>query len=374
MEFQSTKTDLLKGLSWTQTVVDRKATMPILANCCLETKAKTLTITATDLEVGVTIEQPVETKAAGKITVGARALFDIVKSLPDERVHFKVGENQRVEVKAGKSQFKIAGLAADEYPALPQTPNAEKMSLAASAMLEMIEKTAYAMSTDETRYNLNGLFMEQVTEGAAKGEARLRLAATDGHRLSYADRVVAGKWKLPAGVIVPRKGIMEWRRFLDGATGDFTLRIDEKYIAAERDNVTLLIRLIDGQFPPYQQVIPKDHKWLVTVPRDEFGAALRRVQLVTSERIRGVKFRFSPGHLDISAQNPDLGEAYEELQVGYKGETFEVGFNARYFQDVLNVVADEQLVLELKGELAPCVIRSEFDRDFLAVIMPMRLS
>ncbi|MBI4239222.1 MAG: DNA polymerase III subunit beta [Deltaproteobacteria bacterium] len=374
MEFHSTKSDLLKSLSWTQTVVDRKATMPILANCCLAAEGKLLTLTATDLEVGVTVAQPVETKVAGKVTVGARALYDIVKSLPDDRVHLKVGENHRVEVKAGKSQFKIVGLAADEYPALPQTPSAEKVSMAASAMLEMIEKTVYAMSTDETRYNLNGLFMEQVADAGAKGAARLRVAATDGHRLSYADRLVAGKWKLPAGVIVPRKGILEWRRLLEGASGDFILRLDEKYIAVERDNVSLLIRLIDGQFPPYSQVIPKDHKWLVTVPRDEFGAALRRVQLVTSERIRGVKFRFSPGHLDISAQNPDLGEAYEELQVGYKGETFEVGFNARYFQDVLNVVTDEQLVLELKGELAPCVIRSEFDRDFLSVIMPMRLS
>lgn len=371
MEITINREHLLKGLSSAQGVVDRKATMPILANCCLEAKSKTLRITATDLEVGLVVEEPSETKAPGKMTVGARTLYDIVKALPEERVSIKVMANNWVNISSGRAEFKIVGLSADEFPQLPITKNAETHSIDAQTFAEMLTKSTFAMSTDETRYNLNGIFLEPIEE---EGKSLLRLVATDGHRLAYVERPMPGKWKLQEGLLVPRKGVTEWKKLLDGVEGNFTMQLEKKYITVESGNVTLLIRLLDGKFPPYRQVIPKSNKWVIGVDREAFGQALRRVQLVTTERARGVRFKVSPGHLDLSAQNPDVGEANEEIPINFKGETFEIGFNPRYFSDVLAVIPDEQVLLELKGEMGPCIIRSEFDKNFLAVIMPMRLN
>ncbi len=366
MEIKIPKKELLQGLACTQGVVEKKSTMPILANVCLKADGKTLTLTATDLEVGVIVEHPAEVLQKGAVTLAARALFDIVKELPEDRVSLKVLPNQWVEITSGKAQFKIVGLSADEFPKLPAVTKDNTVTIDVTAFHEMIAKTSYAMSTDETRYNLNGVYMEKVEGG-------MRLVATDGHRLAYTDRPVKGKWTLEKGVIIPRKGILEWKRLLDNASGEFSMSVDPKHIMVQHGNAVLLIRLIDGQYPPYQQVVPKEQKWVVALDRAGFAQALRRVQLVTTDRSRGVKFRVSPKHLEIMAKNPDVGEAHEELQVKYKGETFEIGFNGRYFSDVLSILADEEVVMELKGEMGPCVIRSEFDRAFLAVIMPMRL-
>lgn len=366
MEIKIAKKELLHGLACTQGVVEKKSTMPILANVCLKAEAKTIMLSATDLEVGVMVEQAAEILQKGSVTVSARAIFDIVKELPDERVHLKVLPNYWVEITSGKVQFKIVGLSADEFPKLPSVPKEGTFHVDVTAFHDMIAKTAYAMSTDETRYALNGVFLEKV------GDA-MRLVATDGHRLSYTDRPVKGKWTLDKGVIIPRKGILEWKRLLEGAEGEFTMSVDSKHVMVTKGNAVLMIRLIDGQYPPYNQVIPKEQKWVIAADRLALMQGLRRVQLVTTDRSRGVRFRVSPKHLEITAKNPDVGEAHEELQVKYKGETFEIGFNGRYFSDVLNILTDEEVVLELKGEMGPCVIRSEFDRSFLAVIMPMRL-
>jgi DNA polymerase III subunit beta len=366
MEFRIAKSELLQGLARTQGVVERKSTMPVLANVCLTTKGTHLVLSATDLEVGLISKHGCETSKEGSITVGARALFDIVKELSDDKVHLKVMANNWVEIKSGKSHFKIVGLSADEFPKLPKGGGETSLTLDVEAFQEMVGKTAFSMSTDETRYNLNGVLLEHTNK-------RLRMVATDGHRLSYADRPVKGKWTLEKGVIIPRKGILEWKKLLDGAEGSFRLQVDPKHVTVEYENVTLLMRLIDGQYPPYDQVIPKAAKWVVSVEREAMQQALRRVQLVTTDRSRGVRFRLSPKHLEMMAKNPDVGEAHEELAANYQGETVEIGFNARFFADVLSVLPDEQVVLELKGEMGPCVIRSEFDRDFLCVIMPMRL-
>lgn len=366
MEIKIQKKELLQGLSWTQSVVDRKATMPILANCCLHASGKLLTIRATDLEVGIMVDHAAEVVAPGAVAVAARALFDIVKELPDERVHLKTLPNHWITIVSGKSKFKIVGLSADEFPKLPDVGDGDVNTMDVAAFHDMIAKTAYAMSTDETRYNLNGVLLEYC-------KPQLRMVATDGHRLACVDRPVKGTWALDKGVLIPRKGIMEWKRLLDGAEGDFSVRVDPKHVTVHRGNVTLIVRLIDGQFPPYQQVIPKEHSRLLSVDRMALHQALRRVMLVTTDRSRGVCFRLSPGHLELSAKNADVGEAHEELKADYKGETYEVGFNVKYFLDVLNVLEDEKAVLAMKGDMGPCLIRSEADPACVSVVMPMRL-
>lgn len=369
MELRINKNGFLKSLGWTQGVVERRSTMPILANCLLEAKTKGVAITATDLEVGVVVEEAAEVTTPGKVTVAAKGLFDIVRELPEDRATIKVLANHWVEITSGKARFKIAGMSAEEFPNLPVTEKGEMYTADAPGVSEMIRKVSYAISTDETRFNLNGVFAE-VIDG---DPVSLRFVATDSHRLSYAQHPVQGKWKLGKGVIIPRKGIMELRRLLDGVEGNFGLQFSPKHITVQRENVTLMIRLIDGQFPPYQQVIPKDHQRIVAVERAALIHALRRAQIVTTDRSRGVALAFSSGNLRMTVNNPDMGEVEEELPATYKGETFKWAVNGRYLADVLGTIQDEQAILELKGEVSPCIIRSEYDKGFLAVVMPMRI-
>jgi len=370
MEIKMPRGELLKGLSIVQGIVERKTTMPILANVLMEAKGKTLTLTATDLEVGVTNMMAAEVIREGKLTVHARGLYDIVKELPDEAVHMNAMENQWVEISCGKAIFKIVGLSPDEFPSLPKRGSGVEVKIEAETIKEMIEKTSFAMSTDETRYNLNGVYIEQVKDGEKES---LRMVATDGHRLSIIDREIGGKWKLTKGVIIPRKGIVELKRLVDMAEGEIELSIDEKHVIASNKQTILIIRLIDGQFPPYKQVLPTQLKRAIGMDRKNILEVLRRVSVMSADRSRGVRFAFSPKNLEVSTSNPDFGEAKEELSINYKGEKFEIGFNARYFIDVLNVLDDEEAQFQMGDDTTPCVLKSDHDRGFTHIVMPMRL-
>jgi len=370
MEIKISRNEFLKGLSLVQGIVERKTTMPILANVLLEGKGRGLILTATDLEVGVTSTLPAEVVKEGKIAVHARGLYDIVRELPEEPIHLTVGENLWVEIACGRAKFKIVGLSPTEFPALPKKAEGVSLRIDGNTIEEMIEKTAFAMSTDETRFNLNGIYLEQAKEGDGN---TLRMVATDGHRLSIIEREVKGKWKLPKGVIVPRKGILELKRLIGGKDGPLDLSIDEKHVVATNGETTLIIRLIDGQFPPYKQVLPSQTKRTIGVERQSILQVLKRVSILSVDRSRGVKFSFSPKNLEVSTSNPDFGEAREELTITYKGEKFEIGFNARYFIDVLNVLPDEQAELQMGDDTTPCVLKSEKDKGFTHIVMPMRL-
>ncbi len=371
MEIKITKTEFLNGLYWTQSVVERKVTMPILSNALLEASSRTLTITATDMVVGVRSTHTADVATPGKVTINAKSLYEIIRQLPDEKIKISVGNNHWMEIVSGKSRFKIVGMAADEFPKISFLEGKENQQLPSETILEMIEKTAYAMSNDEVRYNLNGIYCEAKE---MEGKPGLRFVATDGHRMAYCDRATPERFNLPRGAIIPRKGVGELKRLCDGG-GDASVSLffDAKQMVVGRGSVMMLIRLVDGQFPPYEQVIPKDLSKVVTVDRRLFGEALRRASLVASELSHAVKMTFSPGLIEISTTNPDVGEVNEELAATYKGETFDVGFNARYFLDILEVISDEAVVMGLKNNVSPCVIRSEFDRGFLSMVMPRRL-
>lgn len=371
MEIKITKTELLNGLYWTQSVVERKVTMPILSNALIEATPKTLTITATDLEVGVRSTHAADVAKPGKVTVNAKNLYEIIRQLPDEKVKLSVGANHWMEIVSGKSRFKIVGMPADEFPNLSFSEGKEAQSLSPDTILEMIGKSAYAMSTDEVRYNLNGIYCEAKE---VEGKPGLRFVATDGHRMAYCERATPGKVALAKGVIIPRKGVGELKRLCDGG-GDASVSLffDAKQLVASRGSVTLMVRLIDGQFPPYEQVIPKDLPKVVTADRKQFIDSLKRASLVASDMSHAIKMTFSPGMIEINTANPDVGEVHEELGATYKGETFDVGFNAKYFLDLLAVISDEAVVMGLKNNVSPCVIRSEFDRGFLSMVMPRRL-
>lgn len=370
MELKIKRSEILKGLGLVQSIVERKTTMPILANVLLEAKKKILSITATDLEVGLNGTFLTDVISEGKLVVHARSVYDIVKELPDELIHFKVIDGNWIEINCGKSNFKIVGLSPDEFPSLPVRGAGDTRKVESLLLNDMMEKTSFAMSTDETRYNLNGIY---VGEAGDKGNKKIRMVATDGHRLSIMERDVNADWNIGKGVIVPRKGIAELKKITEGSDSTIEMWVDSKHLIAYKDNITLVVRLIDGQFPPYEQVVPKKVKRVVVVEKELLIKALKRISVISTERSRGVKFSFSPNNLDIFASNPDMGEAHEEIPSKYKGESFEVGFNVRYVLDVLNVLKDEEAVMQLGDETSPCMFQSEKDRGFTHVIMPMRL-
>ncbi|OGQ56816.1 MAG: DNA polymerase III subunit beta [Deltaproteobacteria bacterium RIFCSPLOWO2_02_FULL_50_16] len=368
MEFKVNRNEFLKSLRWIQGVVERKTTMPILTNVLIEGEAKRLTLTATDLEIGIRVECPAEVSSPGMIVVSARSLYEIIKELVIDRVRLKGEEGKRLEIHAGRSEFKVVAMKADDFPSVMEGGTNSFTPLEGSLLLEMVEKTAYAISSDETRYALNGVYIEKLKE-----ENGLRMVATDGHRLSYVDRKIGREFLLKKGVIIPKKGIQELKKLISEGEGDFELALDEKNMMARRGTTTVLARLIEGQYPEYQQVIPTTTGRYLSVHRETFIGALKRASVMATDRVNGIHLKVSPGNLEVSSNNPDLGEAREELDVDYKGETFQVGFNPRYLLDILNVIEDEKVVLELKDEVSPCIIRSEYDKSFLALVMPMRV-
>ncbi|MBI2336383.1 MAG: DNA polymerase III subunit beta [Deltaproteobacteria bacterium] len=364
MDFKIKRNDLLQGLQTIQSIVDRKSTMPILSNALFQLSQSGLRISATDLEVGMIVEIPVQCNLEGKAALPAKSLYEIAKELGGEEIIFRAKTSGWVELGCGKSQFKIVQLPAEEFPSMPVIDVSKLVKVSGEDLVYLIEKTSYAVSLDETKYNLNGVYLERVDKES------LRMVATDGHRLSHVERKVA--LGLEKGVIIPRKGVMEMKRLL-ASGGEYLFGVEGRNVVLKTDQALLIVRLIEGDFPDYQKVIPKDLEKVVSVGRNEILGALRRVSLLSQDKNRGVKMIFSSGNLEIQSSNPDIGEAREELEVDYKGERVEVGFNPRYFLDTIHALSDEKIILEFKDEISPCVMRSEYDRSFINVIMPMRL-
>jgi DNA polymerase-3 subunit beta len=368
MELKVKREDFLKALYWTQSTVERRNTMPILANVLIESHGGSIRVTATDLEIGVRAKLEGEILQEGMVTLNARKLYEIVREAAEETVYLRRLENEWVEVKSGKSVFKMVGLDAREFPAFPDFGPENLIPIPAMVLKEMIDKTAFSVSTDESRSSLNGAFLEEGDGG------KLRMVATDGHRLASIERGVSSLG-LEKGVILPRKGLSELKKLLeDVEEGVVFLGFKGNMGLVARDNVELFMRLIEGDYPDYGKVIPKDNPLHVKVEQRGLLRALRRVSILSSERYRGVKVEFRQGNMMISASNPDLGEVVEEVEIEYGGKPLTVGFNARYLMDMLGVLGDDADVgVELKDELSPSLLRRDGDDEYLYVIMPMRL-
>lgn len=368
MEFRAKREDFLATLYWTQGIVERRNTMPILANVLIECRNGDIRVTATDLEVGVRGKLNGEVLHEGMVTLNAKKLYEIVREAPEETLQLKRLENEWVEIKSGKSVFKVVGIDAQEFPQFPKFEGENLSATPASVIREMIERTIFSVSTDETRHSLNGVLMEE------SGGGGVRMVATDGHRLALIERGI-GSLGLEKGVIVPRKGLAELRRLLEEAEdGIVSVGFKENMGLVVKDNVELFMRLIDGDFPDYTKVIPKDNPHIVKVEQDGLLRALRRVSILSSERYKGIKVELKEGRISISANNPDLGEAVEEIEIDYQGKALMIGFNARYLIDVLGILgAAGDVEVQLKDEVSPSVIRKAGDEGYLYVVMPMRL-
>jgi DNA polymerase-3 subunit beta len=369
MELRIAIDELRKALYRAQGIVERRTTMPILANVLVTAASKSgVQVTAFDLDIGVVSEHPAEVLKAGAVTLSAKYFFDIVQNLPESPVSIKTTANNYAEITSGSAHFKIVGMAAEEYPKLPKEESATLGKVNGGALLEMIKKTSFAVSSDETRYILNGVFFEPKEAG------KVRMVATDGHRLALIERPLEGEFKLKGGVIVPRKGLFELKRLLDEAPeAECQLGFAQNSALFKKSGLTMVMRLIDGQFPEYQRVIPPQAERAVTVPRTRFLDALKRISLLSAEKSNAVKVSLTENLLRITSSNPDLGEAKDDIDVEFRGNEIHVGFNARYLIDVLSVLEGTEIIFELGDEHSPGVLRAPEDPGYTAVIMPMRI-
>jgi DNA polymerase-3 subunit beta len=364
MEVTLNRDQFLKGLQMVQNIVEPRQTLPILANVLLETEGDTVRLTATDLEVGARVAVPARIVGKGAITVSARKLAEIVKELPAADLNLRVQDNAAVALKCGSASYKLVGMAPDDFPPVVPSEKAAWLKVEGKTLREMLAQTAFAVSHDETRYALNGVLFALAGKEA-------RLVATDGHRLAMARRTLGNVGAATTG-IVPRKAISEIMRVL-GSGEDVEIALTENQFVLQMPNFIMTARLIEGQFPNYDAVIPKAHPGKLVISRGALTAALRRVAVMAEERNKPVKLVLAPAALRLSASSQDLGEAEETLDIDYSGAEVSIGFNSRYLLDAISPIEKDQVLLEFKDGLSPGVIRSVDDEGYCCVIMPMRI-
>jgi DNA polymerase III subunit beta len=377
MNFEIEKREFIKGLGLMQSVAGRKTTLPILSHILLEWEKNSLYLTGTDLETGIREELVAKIHQKGKASVSAKKLYEIVRELPEEAIHIQKKENHWITLQCGKSVFNLAGLDPEEFPSLP-TYQEENFSTVSNQLIrEMIEKTVFAASNEESRYHLNGVLFAQTKQGSTE---MLRMVATDGHRLSLIDRENQKIRGLEEkGMIIPKKGILEIKKIIGDRNGDEEMGVyfNATHGFFKMGKSLTVIRLIDGEFPEYEQVVPKGNDKKLMMAKEKMVSSLKRVSTMASERMEGVKFSLKKNSVEMTSTHQDFGDAQEEVEVAYEGPPLQVGFNARYLIEAISVIDTEEILLELKDEGSPGILRPSSSApgpsNQFCIIMPMRL-
>ena len=369
MNLSITKDQIIAGLQAVQNVVSNRTTLPILSNVLLRAENGKLELTATDLDVTVVCSVDAKVTKEGSTTVPVKKLFGIVRELNGGEIELETDEKNVTSVRSGSSFFKINGLGADEFPPINQKKDDKKVVLSQETIRSMLKKTSFAVSTDESRYVLNGIFI-------SLKEGKMTLVATDGRRLALVDEEVDIPEKSSGEFIVPAKAVNELNRLLQDK-GEVEMKFGENHASfALKDDkgfsVLLITKLIEGNYPNYRQVIPGEAKERIPLVREELLQALRRAEIMTSEKANSVKMSFGRNALAITANSPEVGEARETIAVNYKGKEMAIAFNPRYLIDPLAALAEDEVFIELIDELSPGVLK--INGPFLYVVMPMRLS
>jgi DNA polymerase-3 subunit beta len=324
MELKIAKTELLRGLRLAQGIADRKSTMPMLANVLLRMQGKNqLLVAATDLNVSLTAELKSVNVGEGGITLGAKNLYELISSAPGDEISLKKADNHWAEIKSGKVSYKVVGMPDRDFPKVPDHREATYSTIESAVLREMIDRTLFSVCNDETRFHLNGVYFE--SDGS-----KARMVSTDGHRLSKVERTIANGPKLSAGVIIPKKGLLEMKKVLESGP-TVKLAIKTPHLFLVQDDIAIAVKLIDAQFPPYEQGVT------------------------------------------VASDNPDLGEVREELDAEYNGEAIAIGFNPKYVVELLGQMSSDQVTLSLGGELDPGLLKPLTGDDYLGVVMPMRI-
>jgi DNA polymerase-3 subunit beta len=365
MKFSAPREAILKPLQAVIGVVERRQTMPILSHILLRVIDGKLAITASDLEVELVAETAVDTKAVGEITVPGRKFYDICRALPEGCKIDVSTTGDRLTLAAGRSRFTLSTLNSSDFPTVDSMAGQHSLEIDQAVLRSLIEKTQFSMAQQDVRYYLNGLLLE--TEGK-----RLRAVATDGHRLALADATLAAKAGKDGQVIMPRKGVLELNRLLDGE-GKLTIAIGTNHIRVDLEGVRLTSKLIDGRFPDYERVIPSKAANIIKADRELLRQALQRTGILSNEKYRGVRLELEAGKATLSANNPDQEEATESLELEYQGQGMEIGFNVNYLLEALNAVGGEQVELHITDANSSCLIVAPGSESVKYVVMPMRL-
>lgn len=364
MKFRIAKEAFLDGLQQVQHVVSSRTTLPILSNVLIEASEEGLRLTTTDLDVGVSGTAEAEVSKSGATTLPVKRLVNIIRELPSAEIEVSVDGKNVASIKSGPSFFKIIGLPDGEFPPLAGFSEAKEYKIPQAIFRNALKKTSYAISTDETRYVLNGIF-------SSFKEGKLTLVATDGRRLAMVDHELEFPSSHETDFIIPSKAVQELQRLL-GTEGDMILKLSDNQVCFEIGSSVIVSKLIEGNYPNYRQVIPGDSKERLTLSREQLLETTRRVSLLSSEKSNSVKLTFGPNQVDVMANSPDIGEANESLDVKYDGQEFSIAFNPEFLMAPLKSLEEDEIHLDLIDEMSPGVLRTE--DAFLYVLMPMRVT
>jgi len=365
MKFSAGRDALLKPLQAVIGVVERRQTMPILANVLLVAKGDQLSVTATDLEVELVATADVSVDAPGEVTVPGRKLLDICRALPDGAEISLAQAGDKVSIRSGKSKFTLATLPAAEFPTVEDISAGQRIELPQNSLARLLEKTHFSMAQQDVRYYLNGLLVET-------GSKHVRAVATDGHRLALCQVALEGGKMPEKQVIVPRKGVLELQRLMSGE-GNLGLELGSNHIRIQLDGIRFTSKLIDGRFPEYERVIPKDTANELTADRLELRGALQRTAILSNEKYRGIRLVLRSGSMVLQAHNPEQEEAEEEVEIRYEGSDIEIGFNVNYLLDALGAIESDEVTLSVVDANSSCLLREPGNDNAKYVVMPMRL-
>jgi DNA polymerase-3 subunit beta len=371
MEFNIKRDVFLAGIQKTLGIVEKKTTMPILSNLLLMSGQNRVTIVATDREMGIVADYEAEVISEGKITLSARKLHEMVREIQGDKIHIIKKENDVVVLTCNKATYRIPGIPADDYP-MVVNEEIPFYPVKGGALKELIRKTGFAMSTDEMRKTLCGVLMEMEEIGETFW---LRMVATDGHRLSMMKVETSGKiyMGMEKNVIIPRKGVMEIRRLVEDEAGDVMFGVRQGMCIIKTDHTMLKVSLIDGDYPDYRRVIPADKGFVVDVDKNKFLHAIRRMGVISSERYNGVIMTLCEDKMILNSNNPDVGEADDEIDVLYAGEKRSVGYNITYLSDAVDVIDEDMVAFEVGEGMKPGIVRAVGNDNYFCIVMPLKL-
>jgi DNA polymerase III subunit beta len=370
MEFKINRNTFLDGIQKTLGIVEKKTTTPILNNVLLKTEFNKLTIIATDREISLISDYDADIAEKGEITISAKKLYEMVREIQGDIVHFSKSANNIVKVTCQRAIYKIPGLPADDFPSVADSQDIECFSIPGSTFKDLINKTAFAMAFDESRKNLNGVLLETSSDGT---NHIWRMVATDGHRLAVAKAVTAEPGpEMMKGIIIPRKGLMEIKKLMD-IHENVSVGLHKNMFIVKSDNTILKVNLVDADYPDYKRVIPAEKGVGVTLDKESFLHALKRMNVVSSERYSGVIISFTSGKMTLNSTNLDVGEATEEIDIGYTGEDMDVGFNVNYVIDAVSVINMENIIMEVGVGLKPTLIKPAEGDNYLCIVMPLKI-
>lgn len=371
MQLTIPKSTILDVLSRLQGITGRRSNLAITTNVVLTATEDTLAITATDLETGFEGVYPAQVAKEGRIALNSRKLFEIVRDFPSDDIHINEVENHWIEIRNEKVEYHLVGMNPDDFPDIPQIADVQFFPVDAKSLGIMIERMTMISASDDKRAHIVGVYLEKVIEGETRV---LRMVSTDGSRLAKADYAVEAGVDIPLAepALIPKKGLTEAGRFLD-PVGSVEIGLKDNHCVLRREGETLVIRLLEGDFPNYGDILRSIEGHRILMERQPFLMMLRRMSILATESYRAVVFSFDDGGLLIRSTNPDLGESKEDMSIEYAGDRIEVAFNPRFFIETLNAIDEEKVVLTMVDAEKPCLITAEQDQGFLSVIMPMRI-